>query len=74
MDGDAHALQASELVQLSTLCQAGFVAHPIKSVWKPTQCLQWLGIVVDIANGHIEVPVDRIAAIQVKLQEMCQCS
>jgi hypothetical protein len=73
MDGETHALQASKLVQ-STLCQAGFVAHPIKSVWKPTQRLQWLGFVVDIAKGHIEVPVDRIAAMQVKLQEMCQCS
>ena len=73
MDGEACALQASKLVQ-STLCQAGFITYPTKSIWKPTQRLQWLGFVVDLEKGHIKVPVDRVTAVQAKLQEMHQRS
>ena len=71
MTGEANALGASALVQ-STLNRAGFVAHVTKSIWKPTQRLQWLGFVVDLSKGQIEVPEDRIAALRVKLQEICQ--
>ena len=71
MSGEANVLEASALVQ-STLSQAGFVAHATKSIWKPTQRLQWLGFVVDLSDGQIEVPEDRIAALRVKLQTISQ--
>ena len=71
INGEANALEASALVQ-STLNRAGFVAHVTKSIWKPTQHLQWLGFVVDLSKGQIEVPEDRIAALRVKLREICQ--
>lgn len=40
--GEQAAVQASQLVK-STIEKAGFVAHPKKSVWEPTQRLVWLG-------------------------------
>ena len=69
--GETNALEASALVQ-STLNRAGFVAHATKSIWKPTQRLQWLGFVVDLSKGQIEVPEDKLAAVKVKLQKSYQ--
>ena len=71
MDGESNALEASTLVQ-STLIQAGFVANVKKSIWKPTQRLQWLGFVIDLSQGLIEVPRDRLTAVACKLQRVCQ--
>ena len=71
MDGESNALEASTLVQ-STLSQAGFVANVKKSIWKPTQRLQWLGFVIDLSQGLIEVPRDRLTAVACKLQRVCQ--
>lgn len=48
-------MRASELVQ-STLQQAGFMTNSKKSVWEPTQRLQWLGFMIDLAKGQLEVP------------------
>ena len=69
--GETNALEASALVQ-STLNSAGFVAHATKSIWKPTQRLQWLGFVVDLSKGQIEVPEDKLAAVKGKLQKSYQ--
>ena len=71
MGGESNALEASTLVQ-STLSQAGFVANVKKSIWKPTQHLQWLGFVIDLSQGLIEVPRDRLTAVACKLQRACQ--
>ena len=71
MDGKSNTLEASTLVQ-STLSQAGFVANVKKSIWKPTQRLQWLRFVIDLSQGLIEVPRDRLTAVACKLQRICQ--
>ena len=71
MGGESNALEASTLVQ-STLSQAGFVANVKKSIWKPTQRLQWLGFVIELSQGLIEVPRDRLTAVACKLQRACQ--
>ena len=34
--------------------------------------LQWLGFVVDLSKGQIEVPEDKLAAVKVKLQKSYQ--
>ena len=72
MGGEAKALEASELVR-STLDQAGFVVNAKKSVWRPTQRLQWLGFIVDLDKGQIEeeIPAERVAALRSKLQSVC---
>ena len=51
----SSAVKASLLVQ-ETLDCAGFVVHPSKCIWEPTQRLVWLGFVIDVALGQIEVP------------------
>ena len=58
---EQQALEASQLVR-DTLTKAGFVAHPEKSQWIPTQRLVWLGFVIDMAVGQIEVPEDKLLA------------
>ena len=46
--GKQEAKEASHSVQ----CTLGFVAHPVKSMWHPSQRLQWLGFV---SQGQIEL-------------------
>ena len=71
MDRETRALEASAVVK-STLECAGFVVNDKKSVWTPTQRLQWLGFVVDLLKGHIEVPHERLSALQYKLDSACK--
>ncbi len=61
--GQASAKEASALVRAS-LGNAGFVTHPDKSVWEPTQCLTWLGFVIDLAQGEIRIPEPKVAALR----------
>ena len=70
MESEAKACEASALVQ-STLRCAGFVTNDKKSLWKPTQRLQWLGFVLDLTKGHVEVPSERLVALQTKLESVC---
>ena len=66
--GKRAALDASLLVR-DTLAKAGFVAHPSKSIWQPTQRLTWLGFVVDVGLGQVEVPKEKIVALRVMLRQ-----
>ena len=66
--GEPAAQKESQLVQ-DTLEKAGFIAHPSKSVWQPTQRLIWLGFVVDLALGQIEVLQDKLLTLQSILQQ-----
>ncbi len=68
--GSLKASEASELV-CATLVRAGFVAHPTKSVWQPMQRLQWLGFVIDLALGQIEVPKEKLQTLQQMLTQTC---
>ena len=57
------AAAVSQLVR-HTLEQTGFAVHPIKCVWEPTQRLVWLGFVIDMIMGQIEVPEPKIVALR----------
>ena len=70
--GRQRALEESHLVQ-ATLNRAGFVVHPTKSVWEPIQRLTWLGFVIDLALGQIEVPREKVVALQRKLAQAQAC-
>ena len=70
--GRQRELEASHLVQ-ATLNRAGFVVHPTKSVWEPIQRLTWLGVVIDLALGQIEVPREKVVALQRKLAQAQAC-
>ena len=60
--GETEAANISKIVQ-STLEQAGFVLNREKSVWQPTQRLQWLGFVIDMTLGQIEVSQAKISGL-----------
>ena len=60
--GGKSAREASQLVQ-HTLADSGFVTHPDKSVWQPSQRLMWLRFIVDVGLGQIEVPMEKTEAL-----------
>ena len=62
VSGEQSAKRASQLVQ-HTLSEAGFVTHQTKSNWQPSQRLVWLGFVVDVSLGQIEVPKEKIEVL-----------
>ena len=45
------------------LCNAGFVVNEDKSVWEPTQVLDWLGITWNAALGTLKIVERRIVKI-----------
>jgi len=61
--GHQRTADVSKLVH-STLTQVGFLVHPVKSKWQPTQHLQWFGFVIDLALSQLEVPREKLAALQ----------
>ena len=69
--GMESACTHSKMVR-STLESAGFLTHPAKSVWNPTQCLTWLGFVLNLAEGQIQVPEAKLESLRCMLQEAKQ--
>lgn len=69
--GQLKASEASQIVE-DTLDKAGFVTHHTKSVWTPTTRLQWLGFILDLAKVQISVPLEKVAALHLKLGVACQ--
>ena len=63
VSGEQAAVEASQLVQ-RILEMVGFVTPPEKSIWQPMQCLTWLGFVVDVALGQIEVLQGKIETLR----------
>ena len=59
----SSAVEPSLLVRNTLEC-AGFIVHPAKVNWEPTQRLVWLGFVIDLCLGQIEVPPEMIASSQ----------
>ena len=72
-NGKQPACAASQLV-FQTLDQAGFAVQPVKSVREPTQRLTWLGFIIDMALGQIEVPQCKISDVRGKLKFIKQAS
>lgn len=62
------AVEASAFVR-ATLDNAGFTHHPEKSNWVPVQRLTWLGFVIDMCKGQLEVPQEKILALKSMVQE-----
>ena len=68
--GVERAKEDSRLVH-DMLKRAGFVVNQAKSAWQPTQCLQWLGFVIDLALGQVEVPQEKLSSLR---QMLCRVS
>ena len=54
--GKQAALEASQLVRSTLYTMQGLVDTLTKSIWQPTQHLQWLGFVIDVELGLIKIP------------------
>ena len=59
--GNDAACRASAIVQ-DTLEKAGFVANLEKSMWQPAQQGRWLGFMINLAQGEIMVPSEKLEA------------
>ena len=68
LESRLHYIEVSQLVRI-TLDKAGFIAHPTKSFWQPTQRLQWLGFVIDVEFEQIEVPPEMLALLRSTLSQ-----
>ena len=40
-----------------------------KSNWVPSQCLAWLGFVIDLERGKVIVPNEKLDALHVQLRQ-----
>ena len=71
-DGFATAGDVSRCIAISHEIQsdlkcAGLVANDKKSTWIPSQHLEWVGLVFDLVQGTISLPVRRVEAINTLL-------
>ena len=60
---DFSVAQSTASAVRSDLANAGVVANEEKSIWVPTQVLEWLGIVWDLSRGRIFIPHRRIVKL-----------
>ena len=51
------------------LSNAGLVENTEKSNWVPSQCLTWLGFVIDLEKGKVVVPKEKLDALRGQLQQ-----
>ena len=64
-----QAIKQSERVK-SDLRKAGFVDNIEKSIWEPTQCLTWLGVSIDLSEGHLFITKKRIDSVLSLIQSV----
>ena len=62
----AGAESASSIVR-STLVQAGLVAHQEKCHWEPSQTTRWLGFILNLCEGCLSVPPEKIDCLKENL-------
>ena len=63
--GGHSSLQKARHVEKS-----GFVWHPEKSCWEPTQCDKVSGFIVNLAEGYFKVPKRRIVKLNRQLHHI----
>ena len=66
--GKETADAASKKVE-NDLKKVGLVENHEKSTWMPTQCLRWLGFVIDLEGGKVKVPTEKLEALQSQLKQ-----
>ena len=64
--GKQQAEEASRKVR-QDLVKAGLVEHTAKCSWVPSQQAKWLGFNLDLQQGVISVPEEKIAALKLQL-------
>ena len=73
LDDGVVAIQGKDAADVASkrvrndLSRAGLVENTEKSKWVQAQCLTWLGFIIDLEKGKIEVPKEKLEALQVQL-------
>ena len=60
--GKERAIQESERVQ-SELLEAGLIVNNVKSHWVPTKSLIWLGFQIDLQDGRLTIPNQKVESL-----------
>ena len=68
VQGKDAADAASRRVR-NDLNKAGLVENTEKSVWVPVQRLAWLGFIIDLEKGKVEVPKEKLETLHLQLQQ-----
>ena len=63
MKGQQQVADASAQVK-ANLENAGFIINAKKSIWAPSQAVEWLGFHVDLNKGVFSVPPEKIKALK----------
>ena len=66
MKGKDEALVESPRVK-QDIESARFVINREKSIWEPSQALEWLGFLIDLSVGEFSVPASKIEALKSRL-------
>ena len=69
--GESSARGTSNKIQ-EDLEKAGFVVNIAKCEWEPSQVCTWLGFVINLSEGHIEVPQEKIDDLRSLIKEATQ--
>ena len=65
--GKDKAIHESKVVQ-SDLARAGLIVNIEKSQWVPTKTVVWLGFQIDLQEGHLMVPDEKVKALTMLVQ------
>ena len=60
--GEECAIEASMWVK-NSLERVGFVVNDAKSAWTPSHCVIWLGFKIDLLEGCVSVPQEKLIAL-----------
>ena len=64
--GEHRALEESALVRHELEC-AGFVINLEKSLWVPSQSMEWLGFNIDLCKGEFSIPANILDSLKLQL-------
>lgn len=63
IEHDQNTCRSLSIKIKSDLKSSGFVTNDEKSIWEPSQCIQWLGLVWNSVNGTISISNRRVLSI-----------
>ena len=67
---DRPSCEANVKATVSVLRQTGFTVHPVKSVFKPVQRIQYIGFLIDSKAMTVSLPHDKMLRIQASCQKL----
>ena len=72
VQGENDAVNESMRVQQELSSSTGFIVNEEKSQWEPSQCIEWLGFMIDLLQGQFYVPAHKVESLKSQLQMVLQ--